>query len=344
MQIRFSHQREIDRARGQGLRVVEGQHLRAGYRWRWYLIVALVSSPLIWLVGRLVLSALIQEAPAQLAMASDTIRAAESGAVEELPVRAGSRVQAGQLLVRLRNREWELRLRQLQGIAQAGQSRRVEISRTGSRPEMTLQRQAIALQQSTVQMYRSLRQSGGFSAAELLQAESQLNGQRLAAHELERRLAQDAYQHHGTPLDAQRAEQEHLWLGSRLKQLVHLAQHGGRVTEVFVTKGENVGPGTPLMQLERADPPVIWIYLQPLSGVKTWPGRPLAVQLPDGSWQAAQVIGQADLARRTPAGLVAESNDPRLALRIPARFTSPLAARWRVNQLPLTVRFPLRWP
>lgn len=344
MQVRFSHNQQRDVRQAHALGVLDGKRRRAGYQLRWYLIVALVSSPLLWMIGRLALSSLVQEAPAQLVVASDTIRAADSGVVDSLPVQAGSTVQPGQLLVRLRNRDGELRLRQLQGLAQAGKNSSDEMEQAGALAELALQRQSIALQERTVLMYRSLQRSGGFSAADQLQAETQLNNQRLAMHELGRRLTQESYQRHGTPLDQRRAQQEHIWLDSRLRQLVHTATHAGTVTEVFVAKGDNVGAGTPLIRLQRLSTPVIWIYLQPRSGIRTWPGRQFSVQLPDGSWQAAQVQGQANLTRRTPAGLDVASRDPRLALRIPARFLSPLAARWHVDQLPLKARFRLHWP
>lgn len=340
MQVRFSHPKERQPEREHGLRVLYGPSRRLGFRWRWYLILALVSSPLLWLVGRLLLGAIWQEAPAQLTLASEEIRAVESGRVETLPVRSGARVQAGQVLVRLRNPEWELRLRQLETNAAAAPGRGTAAAGApGLAAERALQQRAIALQGRTVQLYRSLERSGGFSRAELLQAETQLTNQRLAGHALERRLQQEQDQRQGTPLEGQRSEQERRWLSTRLSQLVQRASHGGRVAELLVTPGENVGPGTLLMRLERPEAPQLWIYLQPRSGLQAWPGRPLAVQLPDGSWRRARVSGTADLARRPPAGLSADSRDTALALRVPARFEAPLPPRWRIDQLPLKVRF-----
>lgn len=341
MNVRFNNPKQRDPDQDNGQRVIYGQSKRMGYQLRWYLILALVGSPLIWLLARLLNGLVISDAPAQVALSTYEVRAMESGRVEELPVQVGGKITKGELLVRLGNPDWQLRNRMLQTLLKAeptaSRSRAIQTART-------LQAKAVDLQNRTVNLYRNLERRGGLASVEVLNAETQLNQQRVAQQTLERQLEQERYQLMGTPVEGLRAAQERHWLTERLKRLSHSADSPGRVLEVLVGQGENVGPGTLMMRLERPDPPLLWIYLQPQKSASAWPGRRVQVNMPDGSWRDAEILGQADLARRLPAGLngsdagVGRQQD--LSLRVPARFIDPLPSRWRVDQLPLTVRFP----
>jgi multidrug efflux pump subunit AcrA (membrane-fusion protein) len=336
MKVHFNSSKELHPDRDNGQQVVYGPGKRMGYKVRWYLIVALVSSPLVWLMVRLLNGWVIQDAPAQVVLNTQELRAIESGRVEELPVQVGRKVAKGEILIRLDNPDWRLRNRMLQTQVKADHTRPNASTIQAAR---LLQSKAVALQNRTVNLFRNLERRGGLASAEVLQAESKLNQERLAQHALERQIEQERYQQLGTPFENERADQERRWLGQRLQRLTHTAQSAGRVMEILVSKGENVGPGTVLMRVERPDQPLLWIYLQPHKSARAWPGRRVQVSMPDGSWRPAEILGQADLARRMPAGLLSSSDDNGLSLRVPARFIDPLPPRWRVDQLPLTVRF-----
>lgn len=339
MKVRFNSIKERHPDRDSGQQVTYGPAKRAGYQLRWYLIMALVGSPLVLLLARLLNESIIVDTPAQLVLNTHEVRAVESGRVEELPVQVGGQVAKGALLVRLSNPDWQLRNQMLQTLAKPA---REQLNNHSIQAARSLQAKAVAIQNRTVNLYRNLERRGGLASAEVLQAESQLNQQRLAQQALERQIAQERYQQLGTPIEKLRADQEQRWLNQRLKRLIHTADGAGRVMEILVSKGENVGPGTVMMRLERPDPPLLWLYLQPHKSAGAWPGRRIQVGMPDGSWRAAEILGQADLARRLPAGLNGRSGDHGndLSLRVPARFIDPLPSRWRVDQLPLTVRFP----
>ena len=336
MRVRFNSTKERHPDRESGLRVLYGPSKRAGYRLRWYLILGLVGSPLAWLLIKPLSSLLVLDAPAQLSLSSQELRATDGGRVEEVAVRVGNQVHSGQVLLRLSNPDWQLRAQQLQQPITAAPNAATAPS---SLAAQLLQAQAVAIQKRTVELYRSLQRRGGLASAEVLQAESQLAQQRLAQQELERRLTQERWSQQGTPLETRRAEQERQWLNQRLQRLIHTATGPARVREVLVSKGETVSPGSVLMRLERPDPPLIWIYLRPGDNRSAWPGRRVQVAMPDGSWRAATVLNQSDLARRLPAGL-SRGNENQLTLRVPARFIEPLPNRWRIDQLPLSVRFP----
>jgi multidrug resistance efflux pump len=344
MKVRFDSSKELRPDQDNGLKVLYGPSKRVAYRLRWYLILALVLSPLVYVFGRITLDLLRVEVPAQLQVPSTEIRALESGTIADVGVEVGGRVEPGDLLLRLDNPDWRLRLDQLQP-ASADNPNGLGNSAT------SLQNSTVRLQGQVVQLFKGLHREGATSSAELLRSEVDLNMQRLALLELERRLRQERFQVEGEPIQNLRDGRERDWLAARLDLLSIRADNPGRVSELLVNKGESVGPGTLLMRVERAEEPLLWIYLRPRDAELARPGGSVEVRMPDDSWLKARILQQADLARLLPRGLrssvggegLASLGADGLALQLPARFEKALPLQWRVDQLPVKVRFPRPW-
>ena len=87
MKIKFSSAKEQQPTQEQGLQVLYAPGKRLAFRVRWYLILLAVLSPLLWLIGRWVLTLWLIEAPAQLHLPGSELRARDAAQVQ--PVRVG---------------------------------------------------------------------------------------------------------------------------------------------------------------------------------------------------------------------------------------------------------------
>jgi hypothetical protein len=340
MKIRFDSHKEHNPTQEHGLNVLYAPGKRMAFRLRWYLILFLVASPLLWLVGKLLHGIFMIDAPAQLYLPIQEVRARDTGRVEQLFVTAGEHVQADQLLVNLDNPEWRARLLQLAAIP-------VEAARLGDfdlgMKERQLLRAQMGRAEQRVQQLDRLVQQGAATRGEVLAAQTERDGFRSDFLAFERR-EQIAHQlPQGFEREVIRQNTEQQWLKTRLGALSVTAPQSGRIAEVFVTPGENVGPGTLLMRLERLADPLLWIYLEPLNINYAEIGRPLKVRMPDGEWLDAHVVQAVDSAARTPVVLRGPFAASEMGLQVAARFDQPLPARWRIDQLPLNVRFPNDW-
>jgi multidrug resistance efflux pump len=340
MKIRFDSRKELNPTQEQGLSVLYAPGKRMAFRVRWYLILLLVASPLMWLGGKLVYGMLMIDAPAQLRLPILEVRARDAGRVEQLFVKAGDQVRADQPLVNLDNPEWRARLAQLAALptnktpvtnaALSGKERQLLKTRVGRAGER-------------VRTLQELVSRGAVSPGEVLAAESERDAFQADLMAFEQR-DQQARQ---SPLSVEReivqqnAEQQ--WLKTRLDALSVKAAQSGRIAEVLVTPGENVGAGTLLMRLERLEEPVLWIYLEPLNITYAAIGQPLRVRMPNGEWLTAHVVQAVDSAGRTPTVLRGPFATSEVGLQVAARFDQPLTQRWRIDQLPLNVRFPTDW-
>ena len=177
----------------------------------------------------------------------------------------------------------------------------------------------------------------------MLTAKSELDGFRadLLAFERREQLANQAPLSVERDVIQQNAEQQ--WLKTRLAALPIKAPQGGRVAEVMVNPGENVGAGTLLMRIERQEDPLLWIYLEPQNISYAAIGQALRVRMPNGDWLEAHVVQAVDSAGRTPTVLRGPFTASEMGLQVAARFDHPLPAKWRIDQLPLNVRFPTDW-
>jgi multidrug resistance efflux pump len=341
MKIRFDSRKELSPTQEQGLTVLYAPGKRMAFRVRWYLILLLVASPLIWLGGKLAYGMLMIDAPAQLRLPILEVRARDTGRVEQLFVKAGDQVQTDQLLVNLDNPEWRARLAQL--AAMPTQTKPVLNTKLGG-SERQLLKTRIGRAQDRVRVLEELVTRGAVSRGEVLSAQSELDSFRadLLAFERREQMANQAPLSVERDVIQQHAEQQ--WLKTRLAALPINAAQSGRIAEVLVNPGENVGAGTLLMRIERLEDPLLWIYLEPLNISYAAIGQPLRVRMPDGEWLSAHVVQAVDSAGRTPTVLRGPFAASEMGLQVAARFDRPLPPRWRIDQLPLNVRFPTDWP
>jgi multidrug resistance efflux pump len=340
MKIRFDSRKELRPTQDQGLSVLYAPGKRTAFRVRWYLILFLVASPLIWLGGKLAYGMLMIDAPAQLRLPILEVRARDAGRVEQLFVIAGDQVRVDQPLVNLDNPEWRARLTQLAAMPKAAAPART--NKLGG-SERQLLRTRIGRAQEHVQVLEELVSRGAVSPGEVLSAKSELDSFRadLLAFERREQLASQPPPSEAREVIQQTAEQQ--WLKTRLAALPVKAPQSGRVAEVLVNPGENVGAGTLLMRIERLEDPLLWIYLEPLNISYAAIGQPLRVRMPNGDWLDAHVVQAVDSAGRTPTVLRGPFTASEMGLQVAARFDRPLPARWRIDQLPLNVRFPTDW-
>ena len=89
MKVRFDSPKETRPAEEQGLQVLYAPGKRMAFRLRWYLLLLLVASPLLWLVGHWLLSLARIEAPARLYVSSLQVRAFAAAQIREILIERG---------------------------------------------------------------------------------------------------------------------------------------------------------------------------------------------------------------------------------------------------------------
>lgn len=338
MKIRFSSSKEQQPTQDLGLKVLYAPGKRLAFKLRWYLILLVVTSPLLWLVGRGLMSIWLVEAPAQLHLPNSELRAREPAQVQSLLVKPGERVLTGQLLVQLDNPEWRARLALL-----AEPSAPPDLNTT--QQTQLLEHELLILQRLQDSAARRLSQlqallaAGAATRGEVQAAADELARRQLAMLQFEQLRFDPRTEQRD--LEQRRLERE--WLQSRLQGLGVYANEAGVVSEVLVTEGENVGPGTLLMRVQHADKVLLWVFLDPHHIDYAAPGQALSLRLPDGTWLAGEVVRQVEDTAVVPDELRQAFASANRSLRVLVQLNEPLAPRWQVDRLGLVARFKHRW-
>lgn len=333
MKVRFSSQKEQDPTKQDGMRVLYAPGKRAAFRFRWYLILLLVSSPFLWFVGQLLLEVARTESPARTHLPVADVRAMLTGALEKLHVQVGSSVQEGELLASMRNESLLTQKLTLEAALSGGSvGFDIEVQRN------SLQRRADRARLRVRELDR-LVAAGAATRGELLTALDQLDS----------RLSELASLRQGQQLSAaeQRAQaRDRLQLEQVRQQLDLLsvtAPFTGTVSEIAVVEGETVGAGTLLMSLRLQEEPTVKVYLKPELVELAKPGQSLSLGFPDGTWMNAQITSLPQELERLPPGLRTPFGDNPVGLVVTAKPDSELPSKWRLDNVPLKARFPNPW-
>lgn len=337
MKIRFNSAKEQHPTQDSGIQVLYAPGKRLAFRLRWYFILFLILLPALWLAGSYGLALVRIEAPALVRLDVLEVRARQAGRIQAIQVKAGDHVQAGQPLLKLDNPEWDLRLAILEGSQQAPAATG-DLAALNARAQANLQGLVSRAQQRVAYVQRMFNASAA-TRGELVDAQNALDRRRAELLDFQRSQFGGA----GASEAARYAQQqaaERQWLEGQMANLNVNAPYTGRVAEVIAAEGENVGPGTPLLRVEKAGPAQLWIYLDPKDVEHSAPGSKLEVRLPDGSWAQATVISPAESANPLPTDLRQPFSSPTRGLLVAAQFDTPLAEAWRIDSLPVKVRFP----
>ncbi len=112
MKIRFTPQAQKKPEHIRGVRVpyAEGKRkIPLFAQWRWYLIVLIVSSPLFYLLGKIVFSYIFITAPGFLSLDKLTINSSSAGIIDQFAVPVGGEVAKGEVIAELSNQDLEER-------------------------------------------------------------------------------------------------------------------------------------------------------------------------------------------------------------------------------------------
>ena len=246
-------------------------------------------------------------------------------------------MDAGATVVQLDNPEWRLRLAVLdpQPLRVDDTASADTIAARNRDVLKTLVQRA----QARVGETQRLVARGAATRGELLSARNERDAREAELLAFERSVAINPESRADVRYQ-QQVSAERDWLQAQLGARPQRAPEPGRISEIVANEGENVGPGTLLLRVERQGPAQLWIYLDPSDVALSRQGTRLTVRLPDGTEAPAIVANPAESANPLPADLRRPFSSPARGLMVLAEFETPLSQEWRIDSLPVQVRFP----
>ncbi len=335
MKIRFSREARSHPEGIAGLKVPYAAAKRGAPQWRWYLILTIVASPAVLLILGMLGGFLTRSAQGSVALDQMEVRALASGVVTEVRVEPGLVVKVGDELVTTRPPD---AVAAPVGRSTTRTSTLERSSETGpDATELALKARSLRLAQERRDSIASLLRDGAATRAELREADIALN------------LAAEAY------VVAQRAA------GARVRPArtrdttvtveadadavatANPAPFDGQVLDVFVSPGEIIRAGDPLVLLGRNQDPKVIAYVPPTFATRVTPGTPATILFADGSRSLAAVAEPARVTRRMPADLVDNFGMRPMMVVLKLSTQDAWPASQTIHGMPVGIRFHYGW-
>ncbi len=325
--------------------------------WRWYVILATVLSPFLYLIYTLVLPFVVILAPGFVSLHKESVTTVLPGTVSSVLTHVGERIKEGQVLLEIIDPKAVEQLAALRHTLASEEERGQEMPKAQDAPvenDIQLYQQQVQLaekiwrqQQQRLTTIKRLFAQGAATRAEVNAVQAQADS---AEHDvLQARLTvQAASQRTGMPIpkndqpafDRQELERQRAGLeAQRLRQI--RARYAGVILDIPVETGKSVSAGEILAVIGTDGSPQVTAYVKPQYGARIQAGTKAEVEFPGGPSLPATVHNQPTQARRLPADLssMIGTRDIMLLVTLDLQGDPPIPPERIVEGLPVEVRF-----
>lgn len=334
MKIRFAREARTSPDAIAGLKVPYAAAKRSTPQWRWYLILAVVAMPAVIMVFGMVGGFLTRSAQGTVALEQMEVRALADGVIADVNVEPGVIVKLGHELVTTRPAQSAVI-----SAARVTSGERDATAGAGAGSGATL----LALKARTLRLAQERRDSlanlvadGAATRAELREAEIALNQAAEAFVGAQRagppRRGAAAI---STTYRRERSSGEPV--------TVNAAPFAGQVLDVFVTPGEVIRTGDPLVLLGRNQDPKVIAYVSPTFATRVAPGTAATILFADGTRAVASVSQRARVTRRMPADLVDNFGMRPMMVVLKLATGDAWPASQTIHGMPVGIRFHYDW-
>jgi multidrug resistance efflux pump len=328
-----------------GMKVAYGQAKRGGYRLRWYLILAIVISPLLFMAYYLFKTQILVTAPGIVTSYPLTITATQAAIVGPIPANVGDEVDTGQSLVLLDDRALNKEVEFLQKELVLLSNNKVQSSDVLYQQAIANTKTSLAKVQQIQQKYDQFRKKGQVSEVDYAAVvnvsnaiDSQLSDQEIAYINAKRDREQLALA--GPVAQQYRALMQELVVKrAQQESLTFRAPFSGRVLDIHVHEGQRVTENAPLLTVAQNVTPDITAFLNPKYLDYSQKGTKAKVIFPDGKKLSATVSRPVEVVNKLPQELQSPFEGQPAYLKVTLSFDEPVEqTRW-IEGVEVEVRF-----
>lgn len=342
MKIRFSTPQTVANEQN-GLTVRYAAAKRQLPRLRWYLLLLLVSAPLVYLAARILVGLWWEVSPGFVDMPQSALKAGLSGRTEML-VHEGEVVSAGAIVARVYPAVAGTSIPGPVGVSpsQSLLDEAASKNRAGqSGALLRLMQEQRARMAQRLAVVNQLIREGAATLADRSQAEAQL-----VSAQTELLRAQADVQ--GADSALKRLQMDRQIAAVPLAQAPALvgevvAPVAGKIVRSYAINQDWVAQGSDLLLLQRQDEPEIRVFINPSDERNARVGARAELRFMDGGRAGASVVKIEAQAARTPperVGPLAARTQSIVAVLKPDQA---LPAKYRIADLPMDVRFERVW-
>ncbi len=355
MKIRFNQPENKIPNDDRGLRIQYSDAKRPGRPWRWYLILAVASIPLVYLIGKIVWENYRVEANGRIKITNFVVRAPVDGYIQQIFVKPMQTVPAGAQLAHLANAvlkdsydrigvEIELLEKERQKLLQQAAQ-----SRAGSLQLLKYAQEQRDFAQHRLRQYERLFEQGAATQAEIATVRSQYRSalenltviEKTERQETERvrNMAQGiAPEVRQLTSQINQLSLEFEKIQDQLEQLNLSASADGVITELFAEPGEYLARGQPLLEMIFPEKVMVDAFIPPKYQDYAVTDQTVRVKFPNGDSAKARIVAVPGVMQKTSAAEINPLEVIRSAILAQMEFTDTVDTRL-INGMPVTIYF-----
>lgn len=348
MKIRFNQPEnkapDIDR----GLRIQYSEAKRPGRPWRWYLIVAISSLPIVYLLTVIAWDAIAIESSGRIRISNFPVRTAVDGYVHQLFVEPLQTVSEGNHLAELINvplldSHGRLKI-EIDALIKEKQQLLAQVLQSTSNSAQLLKyaQEHKTFAYKHLQHYETLFTQGAATQAEIVSAKNQYHKalENIVALERTERQEQDQsseMRRISNQISQMQLEYEKIQGQIQLLNLVAPAGNG-IVTEVFVQPGEYLGRGQAVLEIIFPEKVYVDAFIPPKYQDYAVEGQIVVVKFPNGEKTKAKIISVPGVTQKTLTEAVNPLEPVRTAILAHLEFIE-IPNNRLINGMPVTIYF-----
>lgn len=334
-----------------GVKVKYSGAKRGGFKFRWYLLLSLVISPVLlvsWILAKPYIFVL---APGIITAEPLEMRAPSKGMVQGVTHQATAEVKKGGDLLMIVDPELDAQVAELT-------RQLIEIKREApfdGEPVLQRLRRRIEVAQDGVKRqddllvtYQNFQKRGVVPTSDMAMVMQANTASKMALeqakvdllHQLERRHIQavaGVITQTRNQLESQLAK-----LKSKQSGMKIMAPFSGRIEDVLVQVGEQVNENQPLLWLTGRDKPVVLAYLDPKYLEYVDIGQQATIKLPNGQDIRGKIEEPTELVTKMPQWLAGPFDGEKAVLKVTLTLEETLP--FTVEGLPVEINFDYKWP
>jgi multidrug resistance efflux pump len=312
-------------------------------RLRWYLLLLLVTAPLLYLAGRILMGVLWDSSPGFVSVPQNILKTGMNGRIEVL-VREGDTILAGAIVAKIR----PIMAAESTPTAYFTPDAVARLDAEAAMHKISYSAASLrlAVDQHTRMMQRleavnRLIAEGAATAAERAQGEAQVTAAKsdLLRAQADANDAQSALRR----LELNRQSTVRPTVQQPEIAVDIIAPVAGKVVHSYTISQDWVTAGSDVMLVQRQDEPEIRVFLSPLDENNARIGVRAELRFMDGGNMAATVVKIEPETARMPPDRIGPLATRMQSIVAVLKPDQPLPVKYRINDLPLDVRFNRIW-
>nr|WP_321501316.1 HlyD family efflux transporter periplasmic adaptor subunit [uncultured Dethiosulfovibrio sp.] len=347
MRVRYTSSESKDPLKDRGVKIPYAPAKRVFPKWRWYLVVLIVSSPLWFFLAKVGVEFIWATSPGIVYMDKTPINSPMSGVIYKVYLREGQKILSGDLIAKIGDPLLDVKRKPLlaerDGLLKYPS---VGLASAPMRQALTLSQKLLTQEKAYLSQIQRLFDQGAATLADLNEARGRVSRAEsdLLRARADLALAQvPSVEYRSQMIRLSQIEGE-LAAMDRLMEDIDLASPlSGVVLELFVVENQPLAQGAPMAVVADPHTASIVTFLDPGDLGMVEGGDSIKVRFPGGITIDAYMDGRPSLAQPTPSSLSTPLTDIRQSVRLKLRTAAPIPDLFLVEGLPVTVHWGGRW-